>query len=211
MRKYLTIFLLFLVMLPACSKSGEETETTTTSETDERTLEGNSVLLIVAQEQFKDIEYEGTREYLEKCGADITVATNTAGECKGMDGMTITADISLGDVVVDNYDAIILIGGQGVLDHISGNERVHEIIKTGVEDEMVVGAICLAPMVLAEAGVLDGLKATVAGHPTALSVFEEGGVEYISNPVVISGDIITADGPGAVDRFAVAIEGALVD
>lgn len=213
MYKYLTIFLLVLIMIPACSKSGEETETTTTSAesgTEEKTLEGKSILLIVSNENFKDVEYEGTRKYLEECGADITVASNSAGECVGADGMTINADISFEDAGVSDFDAVVLIGGPGTTDHLSGNAEVHEIVNTAVEGEKVVGAICLAPMVLAEAGVLDGVKATVWESSMTMSVFDDEGVIFTGDPVTSAGRIVTANGPGAVEEFALAVEAALV-
>jgi protease I len=200
----------FLVFIPACSKS-DETEITTTDETtelitEEKTLEGKSVLMCIACKNFKDIEYQTTREHLETSGANIAVASNRTGECVGSDGLEVSADVSFSEVKPAKYDAIVVIGGPGTIEYLSGNVELHSLLNTFNDENKLISAICLAPMVLAEAGVLEGKQATVWESTQSVEALKTGGAEFIAEDVVVVGNIITANGPGAVQEFAEAIE-----
>ena len=70
-------------------------------------------LIILAQDGYQDLEYQGTRTGLEEAGFEIIIASKQAGECHGKLGGTETADSALADVNVKNFDRIAFIGGPG--------------------------------------------------------------------------------------------------
>ena len=70
---------------------------------------------------------------------------------------------------------------------------------------LVVAAICAAPVVLARAGILAGQKATVAQVPGAVDELTWNGAIYLTDHVVVSGRIITADGPASSTPFGQAV------
>lgn len=175
----------------------------------EKTLEGLAILMCIASKDFKDIEFEYPRNYFEERGAFITVVSNISGECTGMDGMKVTSDLSFDEVDIDKYDVVVVVGGKGVLDHLTGNKDLQFLLCKTVCKGKVLGAICMAPMVLAEAGVLDGVMSTVYDYAKARNILKDEGAKYTGEPVVVDGKIITANSHESVEDFTKAIEEVL--
>ena len=123
-------------------------------------LVGKSVLMIIASNNFRDEEYLHPREVLENEGAKITIASSTKKEATGMLGTKVVPDILIDEVNIDDYDAVIFVGGSGANEYWE-NEKAHEIAKKAYEKSKVIGAICIAPVTLARAGLLKGKKGTV--------------------------------------------------
>jgi len=205
----LTVFLIFLMCSKSKQKTGEleavEESSSTTEDT--KSLEGKSILIIIAQDGFKDIEYKTTRGILEGAGAKITVASNKAGSCKGADGLEINADLGFMTNKIDlsGYSAVVLIGGPSTIKHFYHNKELITLIKDASDQDKVIGAICLSPGVLAEAGILKGKNATVFDAPEARKLFDENGVKYTGEDVIVEGKIVTASGPPASEGFAKAL------
>ena len=89
-------------------------------------------LLIVAQKDFQPVEYKGTRDELEAAGISVTVASFEEGDAIDKEGGKIKVDISFKDVNVEDYDAVVLIGGPGTVQLIGNSdveEDIAEIIK----------------------------------------------------------------------------------
>jgi protease I len=156
------------------------------------------VLMIIAKHGFRDEELFVPKEILESNGYEVEIASTSAGRCKGMLGKEVVADISLHDVDVDNYSAVIFVGGIGAKSYWN-NARAREIARTAYQKGKIVGAICLAPGILARAGILKGKKATI--WPGAKSVLISEGAIYTGSGVEKDGRIITADGPGSAWGF----------
>lgn len=199
-----TNLLLFLLLFfSLCVKTGEVVK-----------VSGKRALLIIACENFRDEEYLHTREELEKAGVSVRVASTRKGTCTGMFGTKASAELSLDEVVVDEYDAIIFIGGSGV-PSVRANPKSVEIVKEAYEKGKVLAAICWAPTILAKAGVLEGKRATVWNGPdrefgmSTSEYLESKGAKYTGNPVEVDGKIITANGPAAARDFGRAIVRAL--
>ena len=70
---------------------------------------------------------------------------------------------------------------------------------------VVIGAICLAPVILARAGLLTGQKATVHRNKTTLNEFNVHGVHYFPEEVVVHDNIVTGKGPKAAKKFGLEI------
>lgn len=158
-------------------------------------------LVILAQDGYQDREYAGTRGELGKAGFGIVVASVRAGECQGKLGGKEQAAVALRDVRVADYDRIAFIGGPGA-GALASDPEALRIANDAVRAEMPLGAICIAPVILAKAHVLDGRKATVwdSGGGQA-GVLERYGAIYTGEDVTVDGKIVTGSGPSAAEEF----------
>jgi len=160
-------------------------------------------LIIVAQKGFRDDELFHTREELEKNGISIEIASETIDVAKGMKGATVKPDLSIDDVDVNNYDAIVFVGGIGANSYFD-NEKIHKIIKSAMIKNKLLAAICIAPCILAKAGALKNKKATVFNIPFVKKyrkILEENEALFQKKKVVVDDNIITANGPSAARDF----------
>ena len=161
-------------------------------------------LLIIAPDKFRDEEYFHTKEELEATGVKVTTASSASGEITGMLGGKAKPDKSLNDIKVDEYDAIVFVGGVGASAYFN-NSQALEIAKKADKKGKVLAAICIAPTILANAGVLKGKKATLWGDPALIENMKGKGGEYTGEPVTQDGKIITGEGPNVARNFGRAI------
>lgn len=161
---------------------------------------GKNVVMIIACKDFRDEELETPKKILEDAGHDVTVASTSTEGCKGMMGAEVDPDVLLEDVEADDYDAMIFVGGTGSSDYYE-NEQALELARAGDKEGLVVGAICLAPGILARAGVLKGKKATAYDADIVRKAFEEGGADYTGSKVTVDGVMVTGNGPEAAQAF----------
>ena len=160
------------------------------------------ILLIVAQEGYRDEEYDIPKKIFEKAGYEVITCSKKVGKAVGKLGGSTPAVISIDDLDVLEYDAVVFVGGPGCVS-FQHDVEAHMTAQEAVNEEKVLAAICWAPTILALAGVLDGKKATVKDSDgTQRKILEDNGATYISQPVVIDGKIITADGPESAEKFA---------
>ncbi|MCM8768435.1 MAG: DJ-1/PfpI family protein [Candidatus Omnitrophica bacterium] len=157
------------------------------------------ILIVLAFNHFRDEEYRVPRQTLEKAGYQVLVASNQKGKATGMLGMRIEVDRLIEETTASGFDGLILVGGSGT-PALYENSKLHKLIKEFITQKKPVGAICLAPVILARAGVLKGKKATV--YASASAEVKKGGANYSPEPVVVDGQIVTADGPEAALDFA---------
>ena len=162
-----------------------------------------SALVIIAQKNYRDEELSIPKGILEDSKHFIEVASITDDPCVGMLGAITSPDLAVRDAHVDDYDAIIVIGGSGSPE-LAKHAEVMMILKAAAGAGKIVSAICLAPIVLAKAGLLAGKKATVYKTQDSLTSLEMGGAEYVDDPVVIDGKIVTACGPSAAQGLQFA-------
>ncbi len=160
-----------------------------------------SALLVIAKKGFQDVELDGTRDELAAAGFDVTLASTDEGECTGKFGATEIAEVALEDVDVDDYDRVAFIGGPGA-SNLWQNVEAKRIAQDAVHAGKPLGAICIAPKILAAAEVLAGKKATVwneDGDQEGFLALHD--VEYTGEPVTVDGLIVTANGPEASKQF----------
>jgi len=202
---------LLLGSLTGCQKrEGREVEVTKSESESEGLPEvkGKKVVMIIAARNFRDEELRLPREILEGQGAEVTLASTTLDEAVGMFGAKAKPDILLRDVKVEDYDAIIFVGGSGASRYWN-DPTAHEIAREAVEQGKVLGAICIAPVTLANAGVLSGKRATIFGSEAGK--LKAKGAEYTGAKVERDGKIITGSGPEAAEEFGRAIVKALAE
>lgn len=164
-----------------------------------------NVLLIIAKQGFQDVEYTGARKSLEAAGFAVVTASTEKGECTGKFGGKIAADIAMRDVSLSEYDRVAFIGGPGAAVLASDGDALKIAVET-YRNAMPLGAICIAPTILAKAGVLDGKNATVWNEDGKQSpMLEEYGATYTGDDVTVDGLIVTANGPDAAEEFGKAL------
>lgn len=161
-----------------------------------------NVLMVIAPENFRDEELFHTKEELEKAGANVTVASRGMDTCTGMLGGTATPDISLREVNADDYDAVIFVGGRGSEVYFNNPVAV-QLARDAYAAGKVVAAICIAPSILANAGLLRGKKATAFLSQQNNLIAK--GADFTDESVIVDGKIITADGPGSAREFGKTI------
>ncbi|HOW35075.1 MAG TPA: DJ-1/PfpI family protein [Candidatus Omnitrophota bacterium] len=163
-------------------------------------------VFIIPQENFQDDEFAQPLAILENNEVLVTVASTTLNEATGMNGAKTTPDILVQDVNVDDFDAVVFIGGSGAAQYID-DPLAHKIAQEAIAKNKILGGICLAPRILANAGVLKDKNATV--YPSEGDKLKTCGVNYTAKPVEKDGNIITADGPGSAKEFGETLLKAL--
>ncbi len=165
-------------------------------------------VLIVGRENFRDEELFETRRVLTEAGVKTVVASTKIGAVRGMLGRLAEATILVKDIVVNDYDAVIFIGGSGATEYFN-SRFAWNIARETVQKKKVLGAICIAPTVLANAGLLNGVRST--SFLSERDRLQRAGALYTGVPVERDGLIITGSGPMASVQFGRAIADALAD
>jgi protease I len=169
------------------------------------------VLMAVAFRDFRDEEYFTPKRIFEEEGFQVDTASNKIGAAIGTDGGEANADFLFSEIISSNFDALIFVGGPGCLKSLD-NEDSYRLAKSFVLQNKVLGAICIAPVILSKAGILIGKKATVwssSMDKSAIGILQERGAVYQNSLVVVNGKIITANGPDAAELFGKEIVKAL--
>lgn len=156
------------------------------------------ILLVVAPERFRDEELFDTQAELTQAGHQTVVASTRAGLCPGSRGGHVTVELTLPQVQCADYAAVVFVGGGGAK-LLYQDADAWRIAQEIAQADKVVAAICLAPVILAYAGVLAGRQATVAG--TEAATIEAQGAHYTGPGVTVDGNLVTANGPKSARQF----------
>jgi protease I len=170
-----------------------------------KALFGKKILMVIAPKDFRDEELKTPKEIFEANGAAVTVAGITKDNAKGLLGAEITPDVEISHVDAGDYNAVIFVGGPGAQEHLWDNKEAQKLARESNKKGNITGAICLAPVVLARAGVLEGKEAAVFKSDDTKAEFESSKVKYTKKMVAVSGKIVTANGPEAAKAFALKI------
>jgi len=168
------------------------------------------VLMIIAPKDFRDEEFREPKAVLEEKGVKVTVASTATGTAKGMFGMQVIPDITVDKVNPAEFDAVVVVGGSGSQTYLWNNLQVHKIVQSLHQQGGLVTAICISPVVLAKAGLLEGKKVTVFRTATTLNELEKVGALISDAPVMVDGKIITGKGPEAAREFGQKIAESLL-
>ncbi|MEZ5336489.1 MAG: DJ-1/PfpI family protein [Methanolobus sp.] len=172
-------------------------------------MESKKILMVIAQEGFRDEEFFEPRDVFEDAGLSITIASNTTDEAKGVIGGIVKPDLSISDAIVADYDAIVISGGPGSRNLLWPDRDLQNLVSEAFEQEKVVAAICISPVVLARAGVLEGKKATVFKDPASIKELLDGGADYENEDVIVTGNVVTGRDPLCAEKFGEAVLEAL--
>lgn len=167
------------------------------------------ILLVIAQQQFRDEECFVPKQIFEAAGAKVTVAAESMETAKGTLGGTIRPDIRISEARIEDYDAIVISGGPGSRKYLWDNQYLLELVKKADSLRMVVSAICISPVILARAGILKGKESTVFNSPDTVHELKEHGAVYQDRDVVVSGRVVTGRDPKSAEAFGKAVFKAL--
>lgn len=157
---------------------------------------------------FEEVEALIPLDVLKRGGVDCTlVSVEQSREVTSSHGVRITADMTISEANLDDADMLLLPGGMPGSVNLGQNAAVRAAIDRQNKAGELIGAICAAPMVLGEMGLLQGKKATC--YPG----FEEHllGADYTAGLVEQSGNIVTGRGPAAAFPYAYHILSILTD
>jgi len=161
-----------------------------------------SVLIIIAPKDFRDEEFKEPYDLLTTSGIKVIIASTDTLPAKGMLGTVVKPQILLSQVIPDSFNALVIVGGTGCK-VLWDDTMLHTIVQNFEQNHKTIAAICIAPVVLARAGVLKNKKATV--YPGVAGEIKPHCAEYTAMDVEISGNTITGSGPQAAKDFAKAI------
>ena len=168
-------------------------------------------VLILATNGFEQSELMGPRDALSDAGFEVLVASPEAGEIRGWKhtdwGESVKVDLTLDDVRSATFDGLVLPGGQITPDVLRINDTAVELVRAFVDAGKPVAAICHAPWLLIEAGVVEGR--TVTGWPSIRTDLANAGAKVVDREVAVDRNLITSRKPDDIPAFAEAMIAAL--
>lgn len=168
-------------------------------------------ILIIATDGFEQSELEKPKANLEAAGFQTVVASLEDGEIRGWDqkdwGRAVKVDLTVEEAAAEDYDALLLPGGQMNPDILRMNDTVIDLIEDFHDAGKPIAAICHAPWLLIEADIVDGR--TVTGWPSIRTDLENAGATVVDREVAIDGNLITSRNPDDIPAFSAALIAAL--
>ena len=144
-------------------------------------------------------------DLLRRAGITVVVAGLEDGVITASRGVRLVPDMSLDQALQQEFDMVALPGGLPGSDHLAADSRVREVLRSMNESGRYVGAVCAAPKVLAQSGLLNGKKATA--YPGVLQA--EHHPSITGDAVTRDGSVITSRSAGTVMDFALELIEAL--
>jgi len=151
---------------------------------------------------FEEIEAITIIDVLRRAGLDVVVVSVSGKlEVQGAHSIGVMADILFENIKYDEVEMIILPGGMPGASNLNAHEGLKNVILKFNDENKSLGAICAAPLVYGNLGLLKGKKAVCyPGYEAQLK-----GAEVLMDSVIKSGNIITARGVGSALKFALSI------
>lgn len=156
------------------------------------------ILFVIAHETFRDEEYKIPREILESNGFSVIVASSEKKPAISKYGMKVDVDLLLEEAKVKDFSAIVFVGGSGCKQYWN-DITAHSLAKEFYEAGKLTTAICSAPVILANAGILKDKNATCFTDDKQHLL--KNGANYIDEEVVTDGNIITGRDYNASEKF----------
>jgi 4-methyl-5(b-hydroxyethyl)-thiazole monophosphate biosynthesis len=160
-------------------------------------------LLVPLAPGCEELEAVTIIDLLRRAGIEVVSAGLQDGPVKCSRGTVLLPDATLDDALKQDYDMVVLPGGMPGAKNLNEDPRIKTLLRKMADSGRFTGAICAAPFVLAEAGLLSGKRAT--SYPGFVDKMGLPDVEYVNDPVVQDGKVITSRGPGTAMDFALAL------
>ncbi|HET8807438.1 MAG TPA: DJ-1 family glyoxalase III [Methylophaga sp.] len=168
-----------------------------------------SKVLIPLATGCEELEAVTLIDLLRRAQIDVVTASLTEDlAVTASRGVILLADTTLDTVLDDDFEMIVLPGGQPGANNLNADPRVHQLLKRMADQEKWLAAICAAPLVLATAGLLNGFQATA--YPDVLDADKWPQISLQKDAVVIDGRRVTSRGPGTAMDFALTLIDLLV-
>lgn len=152
---------------------------------------------------FEEIEAITVIDILRRAGVDVVVAGTQSGPIEASRKTKHIPDCTVDDIRAEDFDMIVLPGGQPGTTNLRHDARIRRIIETLQTKNRRIAAICAAPSVLAAYGVLKDRAAT--SHPAVRAEVAAGAREISDQRVVIDGPVVTSQAAGTAMEFAFAL------
>ncbi len=166
-------------------------------------IEGKKVAILVT-DGFEQVELTGPKEALEKAGASCQIVSPKDGKVKGWQhvkwGDEFDVDVPLDTAKSDDFDALVLPGGQINPDVLRMNPKVQELVRSFFEAGKPVGAICHGPWILIDAGVVKGKRVT--SWPSIRTDLRNAGADVVDEEVVTDQGLVTSRKPDDIPAFS---------
>ena len=159
-----------------------------------------SVLVPLAQ-GCEELEATTVVDLLRRAGITVVTAGLDGQPVRASRGMVIIPDMTLDEALQQSYDMVVLPGGLPGANHLNDDPRIRRLLKDMTRNGRFTAAICAAPKVFADAGLLEGRRVT--SFPGALDGY--AGFNYVDDAVVQDGRLITSRGPGTAMDFALTL------
>jgi len=164
-------------------------------------------VLIIATDGFEQSELLAPKKALEDAGIATVVASPEAGEIKGWQkgdwGESVKVDTTLDAVSAQDYDALLLPGGQINPDKLRMEDKAVSLVKDFAQAGKPVAAICHGPWLLVEADLVKDRRVT--SWPSIRTDLRNAGAQVIDQEVVVDGNLITSRNPDDIPAFSKAL------
>ena len=168
----------------------------------DQSLTGKRVAIIAA-DMFERVELEEPRKALEKAGAETELISLKPGKIKAFDHFDpageVDVDKAVEEVEAADYDALMIPGGVGNPDQLRGDENAVSFVRDFFDQGKPVAAICHAPWVLIDAGVVGGR--TMTSWPTVGTDLRHAGANWVDKEVVVDSGLVTSRKPDDIPAF----------
>lgn len=167
-------------------------------------------VLVFLAPGFEEIEALTIVDILRRCQIKTTSVGLKRGVVEGAHGVKVIPDIFIDEVTHETFDAIICPGGSPGFTHLREDPRVIKIVKDAHKQNKIIAAICAAPAVLSDAGIIRGKMCTIyPGMENEL--IKGGGHPKEGELVVVDHNVITSMGPATAIVFTLTLAQKLVD
>ncbi|MBB3561482.1 protease I [Rhizobium sp. BK512] len=160
-------------------------------------------ILILATDGYERSELRVPLDELKRRGASVKIASIKEGQIKSWDktdwGDTVPVDLQAKDVKIEDFDALVLPGGQINPDKLRIDDNAVRVVRDFVESGKVVAAICHAPWLLVEVDALRGRQAT--SYWSIKTDVKNAGATWKDEKVVTDEGIITSRSPDDLEAF----------
>lgn len=159
------------------------------------------MIYVLLADGFEEVEAIAPIDVMRRNDIPVMTAGVGGNEICGAHSIVIKTDIKIEDIILEDVEGIILPGGMPGTTNLQNDTNVNKLIEYCNENELLIAAICAAPMILGELGLLKDREAV------CFPGFEEHllGADICDCPVAVSDHIITAKGAGAALEFGAAI------
>ena len=159
-------------------------------------------ILIPCGPDYEDMELHYPRYRLMEEGAEVVVAGIGDETYKGKKGYPVTVDAQVSDLSARDFDAIVIPGGYAP-DHMRRSEALLTLVREAHDEGKMVAAICHGPWVAVSAGILKGRRITCV--PAIKDDVMNAGADYVDEPVVVDGNLVTSRRPDDLPVFLPAL------
>ncbi len=161
-----------------------------------------SILMVLASENFRDTEFLTPYSFFKQNNYSVKTVS-VSDKSIGRFGYEVRNNYLIEQIDCDNFDGVFFVGGSGILD-LQNNERLREITTEFINSNKACGAICAAPRNLLFWELLIGKRCTGwNGDNEFPKLCEKYGAVFVDKKVVIDGNIVTGNGPNAVEEIAI--------